>query len=377
LGASKRERYREFARTYPLAWILPVTGCALGLFGNLVPFAPGLLLLPLYQELEVCASSAELLALVCTMQFLSNGVIGLLSWCSRDARFFVCRALFLLVPVGWAGYLVGITRRVALKDVLLEVHEDAKDDGVRESLRQSDLELLHTYLRLGIGCFMCVMSVAVCIGVCIGGVNRFCCPSRTGGSTPGGKSACQWIVVLLCAFSTGYIFVANIGGGMALFTFFTLSLFLGVETKRAIPTALAIGGWTTLLPIMVNWVVFDGHTYVRLLLAVPGIWLGALLAPWFSKAGGPMCDLFFLFLALAAGGVTLVVLASVRLAQGDEDVNIDVAPVLTVPAIESFFPEASAAADGAPKHRGDLPVTNPVAVPADAALRFLVRRFLR
>ena len=52
----------------------------------------------------------------------------------------------------------------------------------------------------------------------------------------------------------GYLFVANIGAGMACTTFFVLSIFLGTETKRAMPTAVVIGGWTSWLPTAVSYV---------------------------------------------------------------------------------------------------------------------------
>jgi hypothetical protein len=41
---------------------------------------------------------------------------------------------------------------------------------------------------------------------------------------------------------------------MACTTFFVLSIFLGTETKRAMPTAVVIGGWTSWLPTAVSYV---------------------------------------------------------------------------------------------------------------------------
>jgi len=320
------------------------------------------------------------------MQFVSNGLLGFFAWCSRDARFFVTRALFLVVPFAWAGYAVGVTKHICLKDLLVATDESA-DESTRAEFEKNDIAMLHSYIRIGLGCFMVFMSVFVLIGVCIGGMNRYCCPSRTGGTTPGCKSFCQWIIVcirlfisfvhliqssvsmkkatsisvprssthklplrtsfrfllqvLLCAFNTGYMFVANVGAGMGLTTFFTLSLFLGVETKRAFPTAIVIGGWTSILPAAVNWIVLDGHAYVRLLLTFPGMWLGAIFAPWFSKAGGPMCDLFLYFLLLASCGTAVIVLAAISLQQGEEDVNIDVEPLIPFPPLDREEPANS------------------------------------
>jgi hypothetical protein len=292
----------------------------------------------------VCRSPQASLALACSIQAVANGLLGLCSWCARDVRFFVCRALFVLTPFAWAGYLVGVTEHLCLRDVLLSFYDDVDDEGFQEELRKSDIDLLHTYIRLGLGCFMVFMSLWVLIGVCLGGVNRYCCPSRTGGSTPGCKSFCQWIIAVCCSFNTGYIFVANVGSGMGITTFFVLSMFLGVETKRALPTSIVISGWTAIAPAAVNWLVLDGHAYVRLLLTFPGLWAGTLLAPWFSKAGGPMCDLAFYFVVLAACGSAVVVMAAASLSAGHEDVDLAFNPVVSISALNLLFEGPAAAA---------------------------------
>ena len=63
---------------------------------------------------------------------------------------------------------------------------------------------------------------------------------------------------MYCSVSTGYLFVANIGAGMACTTYFILCMFLGVETKRAMPTAIIVGGWTAWLPAAVNFDLLAG-----------------------------------------------------------------------------------------------------------------------
>ena len=93
-------------------------------------------------------------------------------WMVRDPRFLVCRALFLLTFFGWAGYAVGVTNHLSLKDVLLEANRNIDDDyeGATHSLRQNideaDIALLHTYLRIALGVFMLMMAFFVLIGVC-------------------------------------------------------------------------------------------------------------------------------------------------------------------------------------------------------------------
>jgi len=276
--------------------------------------------------------------------------LGMFSWCGRDARLFVCRAIFMLVPIAWAGYAVGVTNNLSFKDLLIAMYKDVDDFDFLEDLNKADINLLHTYMRLGFGCFMCFMSLWVLVGACIGGMNRYCCPSHTGGSTPGCKSFCQWIIVWALTFNTGYLFVANIGVGMGMTTFFLLSIFLGVEHKRAMPTAIVCGAWTAILPAFSNWVALGGGTYVRLMMMTPGMWFGALLAPWFSKCGGPMCDLTLFFFALAVSGAAVTAYAAIKLKEQQEDVNIDIAPLYSIPVVDEWFAkraERLAAADAA------------------------------
>ena len=99
----------------PLVWILPLLGVGHGLFTNMVPISGSLILMPLFQSLEVTKSSGATLALCSLIQSVSNGLLGWTMWMARDPRFLVCRALFLLVPCGWIGYLVGVTSHLSLK----------------------------------------------------------------------------------------------------------------------------------------------------------------------------------------------------------------------------------------------------------------------
>ena len=337
LKPSKSQMIWGFLKKNPLAWIMPLIGLAMGLFANIVPMAGGLILMPLFEELEVTKSSEATLALACMAQFINSGVLGFISWCSRDARFFICRALFTLTPFAWGGYMLGVTNNLTLKDLLISIDKEVDDPGFKEELDKNDIDLLHTYIRIGFGCFMVFMSLWVVIGACIGGMNRYCCPSRTGGTTPGCKSFCQWIIVICCSFNTGWFFVANIGAGMGVTTFFCLSLFLGVETKRAMPTSIVVGAWTALAPALSNWVVLEAFPYIRLLMMIPGMWFGSILAPWFSRCGGPICDLVLFFFTLLICGTAVVAFAAIKLQKMKEDVDIDIAPIYSIPVVDEWF----------------------------------------
>ena len=334
---TRKDIAKDFLKENPLAWILPLTGVAHGLFTNMVPISGGLLLMPLFQELEVTKSSAATLALCSLTQSVSNGLLGWFMWMCRDPRLLVCRALFLLVPCAWLGYVVGATKSLSFKDVLLELNEQIDDVGTREEIDKADITLLHTYLRISLGVFMLMMSLFVLIGACIGGMNRYCCPTRSGGSHKGCYSCCQWLICMYCSMSTGYLFVANIGSGMACTTFFILSLFLGVETKRAMPTAVVIGGWTAWLPTTANYILLEATPYIRFLMIFPGLWFGAMFSPAFSRCGGPTCDLVWYFLVLVTVGTATVCWAAMAIQKDEEDININIRPLVDIPELGALF----------------------------------------
>ena len=334
---AKSQAFLGFAKKNPLCWILPCIGLFLGLFANIVPGGFGLMLMPLFEKLGVTHHSDGTVALICLIAFVNNGVLGFTTWCCRDVRFFICRGLWLLTPCIWIGYFVGVTHHLSMKDIFLDIYDGTEDPAVKEDWEEMEINLLHTYIRLGLGCFMVFMSVWVLIGVCIGGVNRYCCPSFTGGTTPGGKSFCQWIIVIFCCINTGWMFVATIGCGSGIMSFFLLSVFLGVETKRALPTAIVISGWVSALPATRCALFADVMPYVTLLMMFPGLWLGSVLAPWFSKCGGPMCDLFVYFLVLIGVGTTTILFAALGVNGNYEDVDIDISSPFQIGFVNSAY----------------------------------------
>ena len=339
---TRKEIAGDFLKDHPLAWILPLTGVAHGLLTNMVPISGSLILMPLFQELEVTKSSAATLVLCSLIQSVSNGLLGWFIWMCRDPRLLVCRALFLLVPFAWLGYVVGVTDNLSFKDLLLDVNEEIDDIGTREEIDKADIALLHTYLRVGLGVFMLLMLFFVLIGACIGGMNRYCCPTRSGGSHKGCYSFCQWLICMYCSFSTGYLFVANIGSGMACTTYFILSLFLGVETKRAMPTAVVIGGWTAWLPAVANYMLLESTPYIRFLMVFPGLWFGAMFSPAFSRCGGPICDIVWYFLLLVTVGTATVCWAAIAIQNGEEDIDINIKPMVSISAIDALFGDTPA-----------------------------------
>merc|ERR1719198_459589 len=156
---------------------------------------------------------------------------------------------------------------------------------------------------------------------------------------------------------------------MACTTFFVLSIFLGTETKRAMPTAVVIGGWTSWLPTAVSnvnleSVLFEGETaelrggvpYVRFLMIFPGLWFGALFSPAFSRCGGPSCDLFWYFMLLCALGTAVICWAAMGIDDQEEDININIKPMFEIPQVDDWYVETIGTS---------MPVGPPTVTPAD------------
>jgi len=127
-------------------------------------------------------------------------------------------------------------------------------------------------------------------------------------------------------------------------SFFLLSFFLGVETKRALPTAIVISGWVAILPAARCILFADTMPYVTLLMMFPGLWAGSFLAPWFSKCGGPMCDLFIFFLVLCSIGTAVVALAAIAINGDKEDVDINISPAIDIGILNSVYDQTTGAA---------------------------------
>jgi len=201
----------------------------------------------------------------------------------------------------------------------------------------ADVDLLATYLRMSLGGVMVILAMLALVGTCLGGgggVHRFACPSKSGGARRQSCGSClAWFAVSACAFSSGYLFLANVGAGVAVTSFFAISVFLGVETRRALPTAIVLGGWASLAPLLAYRTADGGLPGVRLLLVLPGLWLGSLVAPWLSKGFGGRGDLFVFSVLLLVVGTGVVSWGAVHLQYSQPDMAVDSSPLFGTPQV--------------------------------------------
>jgi len=89
--------------------------------------------------------------------------------------------------------------------------------------------------------------------------------------------------VSVVSFFTGWMLMANIGVGITSITFLSLSVFLGADTQRTVPTAVVCGGWCSIFPLLLNSFYLKQLPLLRILLTVPGAFFGALFSPVVRK----------------------------------------------------------------------------------------------
>ena len=82
--------------------------------------------------------------------------------------------------------------------------------------------------------------------------------------------------------------------------------------------------------------------YIRFLMIFPGLWFGAMFSPAFSRCGGPTCDLVWYFLVLVTVGTATVCLAAMAIQEGEEDIDINIKPMVSIPEINALFGETIA-----------------------------------
>ena len=82
----------------------------------------------------------------------------------------------------------------------------------------------------------------------------------------------------------------------------SLTVLLGVDSHRAVPTAIIAGGWTSAFNGLIHLLVLRDVPTDLWLTVLPGVFCGASIAPHVHAALGPvnMLRVFGVFLALSA-----------------------------------------------------------------------------
>ena len=93
-------------------------------------------------------------------------------------------------------------------------------------------------------------------------------------------------VASVSSFLAGLVIVSHIGVGNAITTFLVCIWCWKVEAKTAMVTAIVAGGWTSIAPFLVHLLVLKDVPMALWVMVLPGVYLGARIAPLVHGAVG-------------------------------------------------------------------------------------------
>jgi uncharacterized membrane protein YfcA len=191
------------------------------------------------------------------MQLLSNGYLGFFNNMARDPNRVIFTAFPAVVFPCWVGTAIGLTRKYTADEAFFFVH-------IEEKYRVPFFRGLFSIFSFCMAIFVFrIYSV---------GIDNW--------KFPGAKPTnCNWLKVAVVSFFTGYLLVANIGVGIVVVSFLCLTVFVGYDPLRCIPTSVICGGWSAAFSVILNAYFLNQLPLMRVLLTVPGTFVGAMTAP--------------------------------------------------------------------------------------------------
>eukprot|EP01039_Chlorochromonas_danica_P009445 gene9445-10435_t len=270
-------------------WYMPFLGFAAAVLSNSVPIGGGIVYIPALWLLGANISLGASFSLA--VMPLGNGLLGFLRWLRKDPSVFVWNSFLFTVVPSWIGSFMAII-------LLPKPHVWA--------------------VRLGFGLLCFLLGALVLAAVYRGGIKEaltlesfFTHPKVATRPHPsphhsvedeigfsedeedrGGdqneldgeirnvvsQSVVDWSTVVLVSFLAGALLVPHIAVGPALTTYCLLAL-MGYSEQQAMVTGIVTGGWVCILPFLLNVFVFENVPVALWLMVLPGVFLGARLAP--------------------------------------------------------------------------------------------------
>ena len=109
-------------------------------------------------------------------------------------------------------------------------------------------------------------------------------------------------IACVCSFIAGLVLVAHIGIGNAVTTFLVSSFVWRLPAKSAVVTSIIVGGWTSFVPFIIHLVILKDVPIALWVMGLPGVYVGAKIAPIVHERIGIVNVLaaFVLFLVITA-----------------------------------------------------------------------------
>lgn len=254
------------------AYAMPLLGIGSASLANAVPVGGGIVFVPILRffgiELQLGAAFA-----LATMTF-GNGVFGFLTWLDKDPSCIAWHTVQYAVVPAWIGATWG-TLYPFLKPV------ECKQ-------------------LFALFCFL--VAIIVGRGIYISKKRRINSLEPID-ADKGGKAfsivendtivdndnASEWlssdsrrrrrIWACCCSFLAGSILVSHIAIGNAMTTFLVCSFVWRLPAKTSVVTGILVGGWTSAVPFAIHLIVLQDVPIALWVMGLPGVYLGARIAP--------------------------------------------------------------------------------------------------
>uniref|UniRef100_A0A7S4T0H4 Membrane transporter protein n=1 Tax=Ditylum brightwellii TaxID=49249 RepID=A0A7S4T0H4_9STRA len=247
------------------SYAMPLLGICSASLANAVPVGGGIVFVPILSLFGVKLSLGTAFA-VSTMTF-GNGVFGFLTWLRKDPSSIAWRVVPCAVLPAWVGATLGTLRPFLTTGqcrhlfgffcvvvgivVLRGIYQN---QGRNDDLKGRPFSIVENNHHIIIG--------------------------DDGEDDPEGSSPSRQKILACCfSFLAGLILVPHIGIGNAMTTFLVCSFVWRLPAKPSVVTGILVGGWTSLVPFLLHLFVLQDIPIALWVMGLPGVYLGARIAP--------------------------------------------------------------------------------------------------
>lgn len=237
------------------AYAMPLLGICSASLANAVPVGGGIVFVPVLSLFGVQLHLGTSFA-VATMTF-GNGVFGFLSWLRKDPASIAWRIVPYAVLPAWIGASLGTFRPFLTNE-----------------------QCRHLFAG-----FCIIVAIVVGRGIYQNkGVNDtkgrpFSIVDNTDETRGSDQNLRQKVLASLFSFLAGLVLVPHIGIGNAMTTFLVCSFVWRLPAKSSVVTGILVGGWTSIVPFSIHLLYFGDVPIALWVMGLPGVYLGARVAP--------------------------------------------------------------------------------------------------
>jgi len=274
---------------------MPLLGIGSAALANAVPVGGGIVFIPILSLFNVHIALGASFA-VATMTF-GNGIFGFLNWLQKDPSAIAWHIIPSAVIPAWIGAAIGTFRPLMTSE----------------------------HCRTLFALFAIKVAVLVWRGLYVGRRNMrggkpfslVLIPADEEDANDGCAAAATLmtksryrhstrIIACICSFLAGLILVAHIGIGNAVTTFLVSSFVWRLPPKSAVVTSIIVGGWTSFAPFLIHLLILKDVPIALWVMGLPGVYLGARMAPVVHERIGIVNVLAAFVLFLVATAVLMV-----------------------------------------------------------------------